>query len=115
MFKIWVSAVMAGSILCALEAATGPHVSALDRRIELLNATRMAIIEVYAAPVSTERWQKDLLGDEILPPANSVLVSLGDQTGSCSFDFKAIFDDGSSLIRRDINICVVERYAISYR
>ena len=115
MLKIWVAAVMAGSIFCVLEAATGPSASALDRRIELTNTTRMAIIEVYAAPVGTERWQQDLLGDAILSPANSVPVSVNDTTGSCRFDFKTVFDDGSILIRRDINVCVMERYAISYR
>jgi hypothetical protein len=114
MLKIGVSAVMAGSVLCALEAATGPHASALDRRIELTNTTRMAIIEVYAASVGTGRWQQDLLGDEILAPANSVFVNMDDRTG-CRFDFRTVFDDGSSLIRRDINVCVVEKYSISYR
>jgi hypothetical protein len=114
MFKIWGSAVVAGSILCALGTATGPPAVALDKRIELTNSTRMAIIEVYAAPVGTGRWQRDLLDDEILEPAASVLLSLGDGTG-CWFDFKTVFDDGTSLIRRNINVCAVQRYAISYR
>jgi hypothetical protein len=75
----------------------------------------MAIVEVYAAPVGTGRWRLDLLGDEILPPANSVLVNMDDGAGYCRFDFKTVFDDGTTLIRRDINVCEVERYAISYR
>ena len=115
MFKIWTSALMAGSILCALQTATGPPASALDRHLELTNNTRMAIVEVYVAQVGTGRWQKDLLGDAILLPANSLLVDVDDETGYCRFDFKTIFDDGTSLIRRDINICTVERFAISYR
>ncbi len=115
MFKIWTSALMAGSILCAVQTATGPPASALDRHLELTNNTRMAIVEVYVAQVGTGRWQKDLLGDAILAPANSLLVDVDDETGSCRFDFKTVFDDGTSLIRRDINVCAVERYAISYR
>ncbi len=115
MFKIWTSALMAGSMLCALQTATGPPASALDRHLELTNNTRMAIVEVYVAQVGTGRWQKDLLGDAILLPANSLLVDVDDETGYCRFDFKTIFDDGTSLIRRDINICTVERFAISYR
>jgi len=115
MFKIWTSALMAGSMLCALQSATGPPASALDRHFELTNNTRMAIVEVYVAQVGTGRWQKDLLGDAILLPANSLLVDVDDETGYCRFDFKTIFDDGTSLIRRDINICTVERFAISYR
>ena len=87
----------------------------LDRCIELTNTTRMAIIEFYAAPVRTQRWGQDLLGDAILPPASSALVSFDDGAGSCLFDLKVVFDDGSISVRRDVNVCLVERYAISYR
>lgn len=112
--KIWVSAVMAGSILCAPGAATGSPTWALDWCIEVTNTTRMAIIEFYAAPVRTQRWGQDLLGDAILPAAGSARVSFDYGTGSCRFDLKVVFDDGSISVRRDVNICLVERYAISY-
>jgi hypothetical protein len=103
---------LAGSILCALGTATGPPALALDRRLELANNTRMAIVEIYIARAGTECWQIDLLGDEILPAANCAIVEIDDGAG-CRFDLKAIFDDGTTVIRRDVNICVVERYAIS--
>jgi hypothetical protein len=115
MLKICASAMIAGSILCAMQTATGPPASASDRVIELTNNTRLAIVEVYASPVGTGRWQEDLLGDDILAPANSVLVNIEGRASNCRFDFKTVFDDGTSLIRRDINVCEVERYAISYR
>jgi hypothetical protein len=72
-------------------------------------------IEFYAPPVRTQRWGQDLLGDAILPPASSALVSFDDRAGSCRFDLKVVFDDGSVSVRRDVNVCLVERYAISYR
>ena len=117
MFKIWGSAVMAGSVLCALQSAPGPPALALERHIELTNNTRMAIVEIYAAHTGTERWQNDLLGDEILLPANSLLVDIddGDGAGYCRFDMKTVFDDGSTLIRRNINLCAVGRFAVSHR
>jgi hypothetical protein len=115
MLKICASAAVTGSILWALQAATGPPASAFDRQIELTNNTRLAIFEIYASPVGTGRWQQDLLGDDVLAPATSMLVDIDGASGGCRFDFKAVFDDGSTLIRRDINVCAVERYAISYR
>src|SRR6266851_7354620 len=113
MFKIWGSAVMAGSVLCASQSATGPPALALDRHIELTNNTRMAIVEVYAAHTGTGDWQDDLLGDVILLPANSVLVDIDDEAGHCRFDLKTVFDDGTTVIRRDINLCAVEGFAVS--
>jgi hypothetical protein len=37
MFKIAAHPIVAGSILCALQAATGPSASALDQWVELTN------------------------------------------------------------------------------
>ena len=113
MFKISGYTIMAGSILCALQTATGPPASALDRWVELTNNTRMAIVEISISHVGAELWNIDLL-DDFLAPRSSVLVNIDDRTG-CLFDFKTVFDDGTTRIRRDVNVCEMERYAISYR
>jgi hypothetical protein len=115
MFKICASAVTAGSILCALQTTTGPPAAALDRQIQLTNNTRVAIVEIYFSQVGTGRWQKDLLGDEILQPDGSVSVDLEDETGFCRFDVKIVYDDGTGVVRRDVNVCRMEGFAISYR
>jgi hypothetical protein len=115
MVSIWGSAVIAGSLLGVLETVTGSPASAFDRRIELTNNTRMAIVEIQIAQVGTGRWERDLLGADILLPAQSVLVDIDHGNGYCRFDIKTVFDDGSSSIRRDIDICAVERFAVSYR
>jgi hypothetical protein len=104
---------MAGSILCAVETATGPPAVALERCVELTNNTRMAIVEIYVSQVGAGRWDIDLLGADILAPASSILVKIDDAAG-CRFDFKTVFDDGATQIRRNVNVCV-EKYAISYR
>ena len=114
MFKISDLPTMAGSIICVLQTATGPPASALDRLIELTNNTRMPIVEIYISPVRSDRWNIDLLGEDYLAPASSVSVKIDDGAG-CRFDVKTVFDDGTTQIRRDIDMCAVERYAISYR
>ena len=114
MIKISGYPMMAGSILCALQTATGPPASALDRWVEVTNNTRIAIIAMYISHVGTELWNIDLLSDDILAPATSVLVNIDDRAG-CRFDVKTVFDDGTTQIRRDVNVCEMKRYAISYR
>ena len=114
MFKISTLPIMAGSITCALQAATGPPASALDRRIELTNNTRMPIVEIYISPVRSDRWNIHLLGDDYLEPMSSVVIDIDDRMG-CRCDFKTVFDDGTTQYRRDVDVCAVERYAISYR
>jgi hypothetical protein len=114
MFKIWISAMTVGAILGVLEPATGPPASALDRHIQLTNNARMAMVEIYISHFGSELWNIDLLGDDYLAPASSVLVNIHDGVG-CRFDFKAVFDDGTTQIRRNVHVCAVERFAISYR
>jgi hypothetical protein len=80
MLKILGSAAIAGTIFSALQIFTGLPAAALDRYIELMNNSRMAIVEIYLAEAGTGRWQQDLLGDETLLPANSVLVGFDDGT-----------------------------------
>ena len=113
MFKMSGSLIMAGTIVSAFQTATGPPALALDRWIELTNNTRMPIVEVYISPVRSELWNIDLLGDGHLAPASSVLVNIDDGMG-CRFDFKAVFDDGTTQIRRNVDICAVERFVVSY-
>jgi hypothetical protein len=112
MLKIWGSATAAGSVICFLEAATGPPASALDRQIQLTNDTRIAIVELYAARVATGRWQQDILGEDFLPPGNSLVIKIDDETGYCRYDLKAVLDDGTTVIHRNINVCSLDRYAI---
>ena len=74
----------------------------------------MPIVEIYIGHARSDRWNIDLLGDDYLTPASSVLVNIDDRAG-CRFDFKTVFDDGTAQIRRDVDVCAVERYGISYR
>ena len=104
-----------GVLLGVLETATGFPTLAFDRRIELTNNTRMAIVEIQIAQLGTGRWERDLLGDDILLPAQSLFVDIDDWKGRCRFDIKTVFDDGTSLIRRDIDVCAAERFAVSHR
>jgi hypothetical protein len=114
MFKIAAPPIIAGAILCALQAATGPPASALDQWVELTNNTRMTIVEIYISHLGAQLWDIDLLGTDFLAPASSVWTSIDCAVG-CRFDFKIVFDDGITQIRRNVNVCGVEKYAISFR
>ncbi len=115
MFKVLGSIAVAGSILWVLEGGTGPPGSVLAQPLRVTNNTRMAIVEIYVSHVGTGNWQEDILGEDFLAPGNSTLLNIDDDKGSCRFDFKAVFDDGTVTIRRDVYVCRLDGYAISYR
>jgi hypothetical protein len=88
----------------AASSATGPPASALDKWVELTNKTRMTIVEIYISQVGADRWNVDLLSDAFLAPASSVLVNVDDRTG-CLFDIRTVFDDGTTQLRRSVDMC----------
>ena len=114
MFKIATHPIIAGSILCALQAATGPPASALDQWVQLTNNTRMTIVEIYISHVDAELWDIDLLDTDFLASASFVWTSI-DDTAGCRFDIKIVFDDGATQIRRNVNVCGLEKYSTSFR
>ncbi len=110
MFNISKMTIIAGAALFGL-AATG-SAKAWDKRIDVVNASHLPIVNFYASNVGTDSWEEDILGTGILPPGYQVRVNLDDGTSYCHFDLKTRFADGSSVIRRDVDICAVTRFTL---
>lgn len=82
-------------------------VSALDRRVRIINDTGYTIVRFYGSNKGSDSWEEDILGDDVLRSGDSVNVNFDDNTGYCKFDFKAVFDDGDVLEKKNINICKI--------
>ncbi len=82
-------------------------VSALDRHVRIVNETGYTIVRFYGSNKGSDSWEEDILGSDILPAGSSVRIDFDDGSGYCKFDFKAVFDDGDVLIKKNINICKI--------
>lgn len=80
---------------------------ALDRKVTIVNQTGYTIVEFYGSNTGEQDWQEDILGEDMLPTGESVVINFDDASGYCMFDFKAVFDDGDELEREGVNICEV--------
>ena len=83
---------------------------ALDRRVRIVNETGYILIEFYGSNKGSRSWEEDILGRDVLGSGQSIMIDFDDGTGYCKFDFKAVFDDGDELIRKNINICEIGTY-----
>ena len=97
---------------CAL-LTFGSANAAENRHVDVDNQTGHTITEFYASNVDENDWEEDILGRDTLAPGESVDINIDDGTGHCMYDFKAVFDDGDSLIKHNINVCTVESYVYS--
>lgn len=79
--------------------------SALDRRVRINNKSSYDIIEFYASNTGSRSWEEDILGRNILPAGNSVVINIDDGSGYCKYDFMAVFEDGDEVVSSDNNVC----------
>jgi hypothetical protein len=84
--------------------------NALDRRVNIINATSYDIIEFYASSVGMRDWEEDILGPDILAAGASVVINIDDGTGYCKYDFLAVFDDGEEVIKGNVNVCEISSF-----
>lgn len=91
-------------------AAGGSTGDNQDRRVRIYNDTGETMREFYASRVTTDDWEEDILGQDVLRSGQSVNVNIDDGTGACLFDFKAVFTSGREAIRNRINVCQVSDY-----
>ncbi len=82
-------------------------VSAQDRRVKIVNKTGFTIVRFYGSNKGRTSWEEDILGSDVISSGRSMMINFDDGSGYCKFDFKAVFDDGDVLIKKNINICEI--------
>ncbi|MEQ9145847.1 MAG: hypothetical protein RLO08_15980 [Parvibaculaceae bacterium] len=81
-----------------------------DRRVRIINETSTTMVEFYASNVGADTWEEDILGYDVLPAGDSVMINIDDGTGYCLFDFRAVFADGDVLTRENVDVCEISSY-----
>jgi hypothetical protein len=112
---LWRRAAMSVAALAATAAlASGPaRADDQNRNVRIINETRHTMVHFYASNVSVNSWQEDILGRSVLRPGEDVVINIDDGTGHCEYDFKAVFDNGKSLIKHEVNVCKISSYRYS--
>jgi hypothetical protein len=88
----------------ALTAAFAAPAIAQDRKVTIVNNSGFTISYFYGSNVGTTFWEEDLLSSDVLSNGATVDINFDDTTGYCRFDLRAIFDDGTELVKKDVNL-----------
>jgi hypothetical protein len=100
--------------LAALAGLCGAaHAGHFSRGIDLVNRSHATVSSFFVSDAGSERWDEDLLGRRGLQPNHFVQLDLPDPGGVCRFDFKTVFVDGTSVIRRNVDVCELRTYALT--
>ena len=84
--------------------------SAANRHVDIVNKTGKTLSEFYASNTGSDDWEEDILGSDILEDGEVFDIDIDDGTGACKFDFKAVFTDGSSHVRRNVDVCSISKF-----
>jgi hypothetical protein len=76
----------------------------------LINSTSRVLEEFYASPPSTNDWEEDILGVDVLNPGESVEITIDDGRSDCLYDFKGVLGPGDgvgrgALIQSSVEVC----------
>lgn len=98
--------VFTGALLLASTAASASE----DRHVKIINETDHTMVRFYASNVAAKSWEEDILGDSTVRPGQDVRINIDDGSGHCLYDFRAVFDDGQTLEKHNINVCEISSY-----
>lgn len=96
----------------SVAALTGTNSAlAADRKVKVINKTKTPIFAFYASRTSTNDWEEDILGNDVIMPGESMVIDIDDGTGACKFDFKGEFEDGESVVKKNVDVCKVGEFS----
>lgn len=109
-FKTLALSAIAAATLAACQptTTTTTTVVAANQNVLIQNNTGRTIWAFQGSPVNVSSWEEDILGSNVLPAGQSLNVNFGtDGRSICNYDMRAVFQDGSTIVKNNINVCRV--------
>jgi hypothetical protein len=112
-FRTIVLLALSGIAVTACDTGATSSGGSYDRHVLVVNNSNATVTQFYGSNSGADTWQEDILGADTLPSGSSVTVNFDDGTGACTFDFKAVFADGTSAVESGIDVCATSQVTIN--
>jgi hypothetical protein len=86
---------------------------AANRVVTIVNETSVTMTKFYASNVGTKNWEENILDGDRLQPGESIDIDIDDGTKACRYDFRAVFKDGESVEKGNVNVCEVGEFSFT--
>lgn len=80
----------------------------------LVNKTGYTIDKVFVSPNSSNDWEDDVLGRDVLSNGENIHITFSRGTQTCKWDLKVVYDDGESAEWSNVDLCQISSIAVSY-
>ena len=85
-----------------------------DQDFTLVNETGLAIVEFYCSATTTNNWEEDILGVDILEDGDDVNIAFSHDEEACDWDFMIVDEDGDKIYWTGIDLCETESVTLYY-
>ncbi len=96
----------------ALMTVAALPAAAADVSYELINNSSLTLVFFYTSPSSDSHWSEDFLGEAVLPPGESGIVTLYGASDICAYDVKFVMEDGQELVDQ-VDVCQLASYTLT--
>src|SRR5436190_18963382 len=84
------------------------------RDFNVVNGTSVVLTHVFVSPSDTQDWGDDIMGRDVLNPAETVNVTFAKFDGStCLYDVKVVGQAGESGVLYKVDLCSVTTVTFS--
>jgi hypothetical protein len=80
----------------------------------LLNRTGLRVVELYLSPTTTDDWEEDVLGVEVLEDGESVEVQFSPRERAAAWDLKIIDADGDEVTWTNLRLDRISKITLRY-
>lgn len=81
----------------------------------LHNQTGKVIKEIYIGPTSSEEWDDDVMGKNVVPDGGGVHVTFSPKTTAKHWDVKIVFEDDKSTVWTNFDLTTIDDITISFK
>lgn len=82
--------------ICAAPAIADTH------KFTIKNRGGHQIDRVYLSPISSRRWGRDQMGEDVISPGYSQTWDIDED---CELDVKIVYHDGTVKVKEDVDTC----------
>ncbi|MFN3727218.1 MAG: hypothetical protein ACK4SZ_13055 [Allosphingosinicella sp.] len=84
-----------------------------NQNFVMRNNTGQTITHVYVSPITSNNWEEDVLGSNVLPDRQTLRINFDGSEDECNWDIKVNLADGTSREQRNVNLCRTAEVEVS--
>ena len=86
------------AMIAALSLTMAMPAFAEDLTITINNTSSLGLVQFFTSPADVGQWEEDVFGEGVLPPGNTVDVTIADGREQCVYDLKFVMEGGQEIV-----------------